>query len=138
MGLDDFTSFTNTIIDYEFPVKNIPIIYCQSIKLQVDEVNSDKHLKMFFEEFVEAMARVVDRLSPFPENDDPIDWPAQLRQDQHLSEKLINVIPLFFKSLKDEYKNVRDKYTLPKKEDGYYQFDLANQFYSIYPKGLHK
>ena len=83
MGLDDFT---NTIIDYEFPVKNIPIIYCQSIKLQLDEINSDKHLKMFFEEFVEAMARVVDRLSPFPENDDPIDWPVQIRQEDQVDK----------------------------------------------------
>lgn len=139
MVIDDFIAFANTVIDSEFPVKVLPNFYCNSIKLQIDEINSEKHLQMFFEEFIEGMCRVIDKLSPIPEADDPLDWSQQDKQDQHLSEKIVNILPKLTKIIKEEYKQIREKFVYPKKDDdGYYTYDLSSQFYNIFPKGLHK
>lgn len=139
MNMDDFINLCGTIIDSKFSIKTLPMIFGASIKIQTDEINSDRHLQMYFDEFMEGISRVIDKLSPIPQDDDPEDWTQNSRQEQHLSQKIVNVIPIFHKNLKDDHKLIRDKFTLPKKDEaGYYSFDLTSQFYSNYPKGLHK
>lgn len=137
--MDDFTNLCSIVIDSKYSIKTLPMTYAVSIKLQIDEINSDRHLQMYFDEFIEAICRVLDKLSPIPLEDDPEDWSQTSRQDQHLSQKLVNIMPIFHKNLKDDHKMIRDKFVLPKKDEGgYYTFDLASQFYANYPKGLHK
>ena len=117
MNLDDFTSLCSHIVDKDFPTKIIPTIFCVSVKLQVDEIHSERHLQLLFEEFIEAFSRVVDRASPIPEGEPAEDWPLSARQEQHLSIKLLNTFPLFIGLLKDEFKSLKDKFTIPQKDE---------------------
>ena len=66
MILDEFNSMCLDIVDNEFPVREIPIMYNYSMRLQVSEINSDKPFNMLFPEFLEAFCRVIDKYSPFP------------------------------------------------------------------------
>lgn len=139
MDLNQFNIFCNSIIDSDFSVKFIPIIFCQSIKIQIDEINKDKHLKMHFEEFLEGMSRVIDKLSPIGDDDDSEEWDYQMKQEQHLSQKIANVLPKFLDVLKPQFKNIKERFELPKKDDcGYYEFNVDNNFYQNYPKNLSK
>jgi hypothetical protein len=72
MNLDEFNSLMTMIVDTEFPMREIPICYNHSIRLQVNEVESDRHLKMLLPEFIEGVCRVVDRFSPIPPEDNPV------------------------------------------------------------------
>lgn len=140
MNLEDFTNFSNSMVDKEFPTKLIPTIFCVSNRLEVNEVNSERHLQIFFEEFLEGMSRVIDKLSPIPDGEAVEDWPLQARQDQHLSIKLLNAYPLILNNIKDEFKNIKEKFTIPSKDEyGLYTFDISSGFYlNIFPKNLHK
>lgn len=140
MNLDDFSSLCGNIVDKEFPTKIIPIVFCISIKPQQNEVFSERHLQLFFEEFLEAYSRIVDRLSPIPDGEIPEDWPLNSRQEQHLSIKLLNTLPMMLGSLKEEFRPVKEKFTIPPKDDyGLYTFDINSGFYqNSYPKNLHK
>jgi hypothetical protein len=60
------------IVDNEFPMREIPICYSHSIRLQVKEIESDRHMKMLFPEFIEGVSRVVDRYLPYPPGDKPV------------------------------------------------------------------
>ncbi len=62
MTIDNFTQLVSKIVDETFPLREIPIIFNSSIKLQVDEINSERHLKMQFYEFLEAICRVIDKV----------------------------------------------------------------------------
>jgi hypothetical protein len=72
MNLDEFNNLMVQIVDNEFPVREIPISYNHAIRLQTNEIESDRHLKMLFPEFIEGVCRVVDRCSPFPHDDNPV------------------------------------------------------------------
>jgi hypothetical protein len=72
MNLDEFSNLMTMIVDTEFPMREIPICFNHSIKLQVNEVESDRHLKIFLSEFIEAVCRVVDKSSPIPPGDNPV------------------------------------------------------------------
>jgi hypothetical protein len=66
MWLDEFTQICLSIIDKEFPVREIPVCFNISMKLQTNEIDSERHYNMHFSEFLEAIARVIDKLSPIP------------------------------------------------------------------------
>jgi hypothetical protein len=66
MILDEFNSMCLEIVDNEFPVREIPLYYNISIRLQVSEINSERHYNMLFPEFLEAFCRVIDKYSPIP------------------------------------------------------------------------
>jgi hypothetical protein len=72
MNLDEFNSLMLLIVDNEFPVREIPIAYNHSIRLQINEIDSDRHLKMMFPEFIEAFCRTIDKYSPFPSQENPV------------------------------------------------------------------
>jgi hypothetical protein len=72
MVLDDFSNLMTNIIDKDYPVREIPLCFNLSMKLQVNEIDYERHLNMQFYEFIEAFARVVDKLSPFPVTDNPV------------------------------------------------------------------
>jgi len=66
MILDEFTNLMNLFIENDFPVREIPILYIFSMRIQVSEINSDKHYNMSFPEFLEAFCRVIDKSCPIP------------------------------------------------------------------------
>ena len=131
LTLDNFTQLCNKLMDSNFPVKDIPVIFNNSIKLVIDEIHSEKQYNMSFPEFLEAICRFIDKLSPIPSGKDKSKWSMSRRQNQTLLKKLETMIPLLIKLIKDKYKNVRDKFILPKKdnETGKYIINYENPFY---------
>jgi hypothetical protein len=49
------------VVDKGFGARDIGTLYNLSIITQVDEVHSDRHLQMYFIEFIEAICRVADK-----------------------------------------------------------------------------
>ena len=72
MNLEEFQNLMLNCIESDFPVREMPISYNLSMRLQVDEISSDRHYCMQFSEFVEAFCRVIDRSSPCPPEEDPV------------------------------------------------------------------
>jgi hypothetical protein len=65
MQLENFNDLVLRTVDTEsFPVREIPLIFNMSMRLQVDEVNSERHYRMQFYEFLEALCRVLDKAYP--------------------------------------------------------------------------
>jgi hypothetical protein len=69
MILEEFTNLMNLFIENDFPVREIPILFIFSMRLQVSEINSDRHYNMLFPEFLEAFCRVIDKSNPIPLNE---------------------------------------------------------------------
>jgi len=74
MVLDNLSELTTRIVDSEFPVREIPILYNISMKWQVDEIHTDRAFNMQFPEFLEALCRIVDKISPIPPDQDPVSF----------------------------------------------------------------
>ena len=133
LNLDSFNSLMIQIVDNEFPVREIPICFNHSIKLQANEIDFDKHLKLIFPEFLEAFCRVVDKLSPIPFGDKIDNWTLQSRQDQHLSNKIENVIPILMKLITNpEFKLVKEKFPFLSRDEetGLVNYDSNHPWYS--------
>ena len=69
MVLEEFTNLMSLFIENDFPVREIPIIFIFSMRLQISEINSERHYNMLFPEFLEAFCRVIDRSCPIPLNE---------------------------------------------------------------------
>lgn len=67
MCLQEFIDLVTStqVIDDNFGVREINTIFRVSISTQVDEIRSERHTRMMFLEFVEAVARVADRVVQF-------------------------------------------------------------------------
>lgn len=133
MALENLTDIAMRLVDPDFPVREIPIIFNISMKLQIDEIHSERIYRMTFPEFLEALARIIDKASPVPPGDAPEDWNKQKRDEQSLVNKLENVLPSLIKSITNpDYKLVKEKFPLPSKErgTGLYTFDYSNPFYN--------
>jgi len=68
MVLEEFTLLMNNFIESDFPVREIPILVIFSMKIQVNEIISERHCQMSFPEFLEAFCRVIDKANPLPPN----------------------------------------------------------------------
>lgn len=66
MILEEFTTLMSNFIDADFPVRELPVLFINSMRIQIDEIESDRHFNMTFPEFLEAFCRVIDRASPIP------------------------------------------------------------------------
>ena len=136
MDLDEFNTLVQSIVDInEYPIRDNPFIFNQSIKLQINEIYSDKHLNMMFPEFLEALSRTIDKASPIPPNENKEDWNMERRQSQLLVNKLENVLPLLIKLIKGpEFKNLKEKFPMPLKDliTGLYTPNFDNPFYLGY------
>ena len=133
--LDEFTTLINKLMDSDFPVKEIPTIYNVSMRLQENEIDFDKHYNMIFPEFLEAICRFIDKLSPVPENENKFEWTFEKRNEQDLYIKIENLIPSIMKIIKPKFKNLKEKFVLPVRdaETGLLTYDMTNEFYV----GLH-
>ena len=136
MVLDEFNSLIQNIVDInEYPIRDNPFIFCQSIKLQINEIYTDKQLNMMLPEFLEALSRTIDRASPIPLNENKEDWPLEKRQAQPLVNKLENVLPILIKLITGpEFKNLKEKFPMPLKDlaTGLYLPNYENPFYLGY------
>jgi hypothetical protein len=136
MLLDEFNNFVQSIVDInEYPIRDNPLIFNQSIKLQVNEIYTDKHITMFLPEFLEALCRAVDKASPIPIGENREDWPMEKRQAQPLVKKLENILPLLIKLINHpDLKLLKEKFPLPKKDlaTNLYIINYDNPFYKDY------
>ena len=136
MVLDEFNALVQSFVDInEYPIRDNPFIFNQSIKLQVNEIYTDKHLNMMLPEFLEALSRTVDRASPFPPNENKEDWPLEKRQSQLLIDKLENILPVLINLITGpEFKNLKEKFPMPLKDlvTGLYTPNFDNPFYLGY------
>lgn len=72
MNLDEFNNLMIGLVEADYPVREIPIMFNYSIRLQLNEIETERHLRMFFPEFIEALCRVIDKSSPPPPDDNPV------------------------------------------------------------------
>ena len=135
ISLDEFTNIVNQLIDSEFPIKEIPTIFNLSMRLQENEIDFDRHYNMIFPEFLEAFCRFADKLSPYPLNEDKSNWNMERRSKQDLYIKIQNLIPSVFSLISSKYKNIREKFIMPVKDEetGLLFYDMTNELYF----GLH-
>ena len=136
MVLDEFNNFVQSIVDInEYPIRDNPYIFNQSINLQVNEIYTDKHVNMFLPEFLEALCRAVDKASPIPIGDTKDEWPMEKRQAQPLVKKLENILPLLIKLITHpDLKVLREKFPIPPKDlvTGLYTPNYESPFYKDY------
>ena len=148
MELKEFNELITEIVDKDFSIREIPIIFNASLKLQINEIDYDRHYNMFFFEFLEAFCRIIDKFSPIPEGEKEVfdyimqdDWPYSKRYEQHLLIKLENIIWKLPKLvINPDFKLIKEKFPTPKKDDetGLYKYDSSNLFYQNFQKYLLK
>ena len=136
MDLDEFNALIQSFTDInEYPIRDNPYIFNQSLALQINEINSDKHLNMSLPEFLEALCRAIDKASPYPPNESKEDWPLARRQKQPLINKLENILPTLMKLITNpDYKSLREKFPMPLKDlaTGLYTPNFDSPFYQGY------
>lgn len=69
MILEEFHQLMALFVYDDFPVRELPVIFNNSMRLQVSELTSERHYNMNFYEFLEAFSRVIDKASPIPEGE---------------------------------------------------------------------
>jgi hypothetical protein len=64
MSMSEFIDLVTAtkVVDDNFGAREIGILFNLSMMTQVDEINRARHIKMYFVEFLEAIARVADRV----------------------------------------------------------------------------
>jgi hypothetical protein len=136
MLLDEFNNFVQSIVDInEYPIRDNPYVFNQSICLQVNEIYTDKHVNMFLPEFLEALCRTVDKASPIPPGEPKEEWPLEKRQAQPLVKKLENILPVLIKLITHpDLKLLREKFPMPPKDlvTGLYIPNYDSPFYKDY------
>ena len=136
MTLDEFNNFIQNIVDInEYPIRENPLIFNQSLRLQTNEIYTDKHINMLLPEFLEALCRAIDKASPIPMGENKDDWPMEKRQNQPLVKKLENILPLLIKLITNpDLKALKEKFPLPKKDlaTNLYIINYDNPFYKDY------
>ena len=136
MLLDEFNNFVQSIVDInEYPIRDNPYVFNQSINLQVNEIYTDKHINMFLPEFLEALCRTVDKASPIPPGENKDEWPLEKRQAQPLVKKLENILPVLIKLITHpDLKLLREKFPMPPKDlvTGLYVPNYESPFYKDY------
>ena len=136
LWLEDFTNIIMFLMDNEFPVKEIPTIFNLSMRLQVDEINSDKFFSMTFPEFLEGFARFADKMSPIPKGENKSEWNMERRIKQDLYIKIETLIPSMMKLIGKEFKILKEKFVMPVRDEetGLLMYDVNNEFYvNIHP-----
>ena len=136
MVLDEFNSLIQSFIDInEYPIRDNPYIFNESLTLQINEIYTDKHLNMLLPEFLEALCRAIDKASPMPPGENKDEWPLSRRQAQPLINKLENILPVLIKLITHpDFKNLREKFPMPLKDlvTGLYTPNFENPFYQGY------
>ena len=124
MALEDFSNLIMSFISVEeFDMDEIPFIFHISKKFSINELSDDNFMYLKFEEFCEALCRIIDIYSPYPPEDDKDNWPFEKRNEQFLVDKLENIMPILYKKINHiKFNHIRDKFISP----------LKNQITSLY------
>ena len=124
MTLEDFSNLIKSFIKNEdFDMSQIPLIFHISKKYNIDEISDDNFMYLSFEEFCEALCRVIDIYSPYPPDEEEEKWDLEKRKEQYLVEKLENIMPTLYKKIDHpKYNYIRNKFIAP----------LKNQITSLY------
>lgn len=91
MILEEFTQLMSLFVYDDFPVRELPVIFNISMKLQVSELNSEKHYNMTFYEFLEAFSRVIDKASPIPFGDELVNFCFKFRINGLFKKEMNNL-----------------------------------------------
>lgn len=133
MVLDEYNSLVTSFVNIdEYPIRDNPLLFNQSIRLQLNEIFTDKHVNMFFPEFLEGLCRSIDKASPFPPDEAEEDWPKEKRLAQPLINKLENIIGYLIKLIiHPDYKMLKEKFPMPVKDlaTGLYVINNDSPFY---------
>ena len=63
MVCDEFNNLVQSLVDInEYLVKDNPLIFNYAIRLQLNEIYSDKHLNMQLPEFLKPLYRAVNKV----------------------------------------------------------------------------
>jgi hypothetical protein len=119
MTLDDFYGFSQSLVEKDCPVRDIPLYFNQTIKIQENEIDYDRHYLLIFPEFIEAICRVIDKAV---QKDIPL--VSKLEIYKNSFQKFI--------SSAQEFKYIKEKFQMPIKnpELNLYEFDMSSQFYT--------
>ena len=106
MAFSEFINLMNAsgLITDEFPERDAITSFSLSMMTQVDEFDSNKHMKMQKVEFFETIARAAESLSMAPPGSLSEEWPIERRKNQSLAEKMDNIIPNLITATKKEFK----------------------------------
>ena len=131
LTLEGYTNLCNSVMDSDFPVKELPVLFSLSLRLTTNEIDYDKQYNMVFPEFLEAICRFIDKLSPIPPGEEPSKWDMKRRYAQPLKNKIQTMIPALTRLISGAYRNVRDKFVTPAKEEDadLYKIDYDNPLY---------
>ncbi len=115
MSIQEFISMLSEagLITDTFTDRDAAISFNLAKITEIDEINYDKHMKLYFLEFLEALSRCADIMSLPPQNSHEEEWPMESRKDQALAQKLENLLPLLLKICKKEF---IEKYKFPSKD----------------------
>ena len=81
------------LITDEFPERDAIACFSLAMMTQVDEFDSNRHMKMGNVEFYEAIGRSAENISLAPPGSLPEEWTLSRRQSQDLADKIDNIIP---------------------------------------------
>ena len=70
--MNDFNNLMDHLIDKDFPYRNFRVEFTTTMRTQINEIDSDQHMRMHFMEFLEAFCRIIDAYSPIPIDDNPV------------------------------------------------------------------
>ena len=86
---------------------------------------------MVFPEFLEAIWRFIDKLSPIPPGEDRAKWDMKRRQAETVKNKMETMITSLTRLISGAAKSVRDKFVTPAKEEDVdlYKIDYDNPLY---------
>jgi len=105
MSIQEFIAMMSEagFINDVFTERDVAVSYNLAKMTEIDEVNYDKHMKLYFIEFLEATARCADIMSLPPPKSHEEEWPIELRKDQILAQKMENMLPSLLKICKKEF-----------------------------------
>jgi hypothetical protein len=86
----------------EISERDLQVIFTLSAMTQLDQLNYDRHMRLSQVEFIEALARLADKISPLGSEEDPVMYSAQDRMKLPLPTKLENMISMLMEKINDE------------------------------------
>ncbi|KAM3145065.1 hypothetical protein pb186bvf_002740 [Paramecium bursaria] len=106
--LQDFKNlfFITDLLEKHVSEQEMQLIFLQSMQLQLDELNSAEHFEMTFIEFVEALTRMAEKISPRSPTFKVKDLNQQQRTTLPLYVKFEGLLYILFYRLKSRLTNM--------------------------------